>query len=122
MCFIALDNNIVYIVSSSNRKLSDTIMAGWRELCRKTYTYNTVLYDELYKQVLELPPDIFLDDEFKILHDRYGAPLYDSDEFSEVMSEAKKEYDKVKKVLPNFVTWATERGCIVEETDRVLYI
>jgi len=122
MCFIALDNNIVYIVSSGNRELSDTIMTGWKELCRKTHTYNIVLYAKLYKQVLGLPSDISLDDEFKLLHDRYGTPLYDSDEFSEVMSEGKKEYDKAKKVLPNFVTWATERGCTVEETDRVLYI
>lgn len=122
MCFIAIDGGNVYIVSSSNRKLSDTIMAGWRELCRKTYTYNTVLYDKLYKQVLELPPDIPLDDEFKLLHDRYGTPLYNNDKFLELMSEAKKEYDKAKKVLPNFVTWATEHGCTVEEVDRVLYI
>jgi len=71
---------------------------------------------------MELPPDISLDDELKLLHDRYGVPLYDSEEFSEVMSEAKKEYDKAKKVLPNFVTWATECGCTVEETDRVLFI
>jgi len=122
MCFIAIDGGNVYIVSSRSKELSDTIMAGWKERCRKTHTYNVVLYAKLYKQVLRLPPDISLDDEFELLHDRYGAPLYDSDKFTESVSEAKKEYDKAKKALPNFVTWATECGCTVEETDRVLYI
>lgn len=122
MCFLAIDNGNVYVVSSGDKELSDTIILDWKNSHRERVTYNIVLYDKIYRQRLGLPSDISLDDELKLLHDRYGVPLYDNNKFLEAMSEVKREYDKAKRESSHFVTWATERGCTVEETDRVLYV
>ena len=122
MCFVALNNNIVYIVTSGSKEQSNKVMSDWRALNYNTTAHNLILYVKLFRQAVGLPSGISLEEEFELLHGHYGAKLYTSGKFLEAMSEVKREYDKAKKILPDFSTWAAECGCTVEETDRVLYI